>query len=66
MVRSPVISWIEGRYNDALPVDDEMVRVPLMVSQERVVKAVRVVFEPVFALLLFVCLSLANYGKCME
>lgn len=57
MVRSPVISWIEGRYNDAFPVDeDEMVRVPSIVSQEREVKAVRVVFGPVCALLLFVCL----------
>lgn len=65
MVRSPVISWIEARYNDALPVDDEMVRVPSMVSQERVVKVVRVVFGPVFALLLFVCLLLTMeiYGS---
>ena len=58
MVRSPAISWIEGRYNDAFPVDeDEMVSVPSIVSQESVVKAVRVVFGPVCALLvLFVCL----------
>ena len=44
-----MISWIEERYSDVFPVnDDEMVRVPSMVSQERVVKAVSVVFGPVF------------------
>lgn len=61
MVKSPVISWIEGRYSVAFPVDDEMVKAPSMVSQDRLVKVASVVLGPAFALLLFV-LSLANYG----